>query len=211
MGTLRMLSWRWWTFFHKRCLVGFPWFWPARPTDKHVMVDVRRIVRQNFGRDHPSVHRALAQVLTTTAWAPAVLVHLWEIRRFRGPDAVPIKRVPGALSAAMRHNILPGEYFSYALWEPDRRVNIDHYLYSNEATRLFKLLNRPSKPNPIDDKLAFYEMCKTHDIPTPGVLAAFAPSGKLIEFECGQPPEHDLFVKPRAGLGGMTSRHMAPL
>ena len=162
------------------------------------MVDARRIVRRHFGRDHHPLYRALAQVLATIAWPPAVLVHLWQIRRFDGPEAVPIKRVPGALWAALRHNILPGEYYAYALWQPDRRANIDHYLYSNEAPRLFKVLNRPSQPDPIGDKLAFHEMCKAHALPTPAVLAAFAPTGKLIEFESGRPPERDLFVKPRS-------------
>jgi hypothetical protein len=33
-------------------------------------------------------------------------------------------------------------------------------------------------------------------------LAAFAPSGKLLEFQSGQPPELDLFAKPRVGLAG---------
>ena len=61
-------------------------------------------------------------------------------------------------------------------------MNIDNYLYSNEAPRLFKVLNRPSQLDPIDDKLAFYEMCKAHAIPTPAVLAAFAPTGKLVDF-----------------------------
>ena len=76
-----------------------------------------------------------------------------------------LKRVPGALWAAIRHNILPSEYYAYGLWQPDRRMNIDNYLYSNEAARLFKVLNRPSQPDPISDKLAFYELCKAHGSP----------------------------------------------
>ena len=166
------------------------------------MVAARRSVRRHFGRDHHPVYRALAQVLAAIAWPPAVLLELWQIRYYRGPEAVPIKRVPGALWAAMRHNVLPGEYYAYALWQPDRKVNIDNYLYSKEGPRLFKLLNRPSQPNPIDDKLAFHEMCKAHALPTPEILAAFAPTGKLLEFEFGRPPKRDLFVKPRIGLGG---------
>src|SRR5262249_24682865 len=139
--------------------------------------------------------------LTALVWPFAVLIHLWEIRR-RGPEAVPVKRFPGAVWAAMRHNVLPGEYFAYALWKPDRRANIDNYLYSKEGPRLFKLLNRPSQPNPIDDKLAFHEMCKARLLPSPEILAAFAPAGKLLEFASGEPPKRDLFVKPRMGLGG---------
>jgi hypothetical protein len=102
----------------------------------------------------------------------------------------------------MRHNILPSEYYAYGLWRPDRKTNIDNYLFSHEAARVFKLLNRPLKNDPIDDKLAFYEMCKTNALPTPAVLAAFAPTGTLLEFQSGQPPELDLFVKPRVGLAG---------
>ena len=65
------------------------------------------------------------------------------------------------------------------------------------------MLNRPSEADPIVDKLAFYELCKTHGIPTPEVLAAFAPTGKLMDFRSGLPPQHDLFVKARTGQGGL--------
>jgi hypothetical protein len=140
--------------------------------------------------------------MSATAWPAAVLVHLWQIRRFERPDSMPMKRVPQAVWAALRHNILPGEYYAYRLWERDRRANIDNYLYSNEAARLFKSLNQPLQIDPIEDKLAFFSMCKAHAIPTPAILAAFAPACKLLDFECGAPPEHDLFVKPRSGLAG---------
>src|SRR5882757_4409598 len=39
-------------------------------------------------------------------------------------------------------------------------------------------------------------------IPSPAVIAAFAPNGALLEFQSGRPPEFDLFVKPRVGLAG---------
>jgi hypothetical protein len=165
------------------------------------MIDARRMVRRNFGRGHHPVYRALARVLVAAAWPPAVLIHLWQIRRWLS-DAVPIQRVPGAFWAAMRHNILPGEYLAYALWKPDRRRNIDNYLYSHESPRLLRLLNRPRQPDPIDDKMAFHEMCVAHALPTPRILAAFGPTGKSLEFESGRPPERDLFVKPRMGLAG---------
>ena len=129
------------------------------------MVEARRLVRRHFGRDHHPAYRALAQVFAVIAWPPAVLIHLWQIRYDRGPEAVPIKHVPGALWAAMRHNVLPGEYYAYALWQPNRKANIDNYLYSREGPRLFKLLNRPLQPNPLDDKLAFHYMCKAHALP----------------------------------------------
>ena len=199
--TLRTLRAGWSDFFHSRCLVGFPWFWPARPPGMPAMVAARRIARRQFGRDRRRLHRALAQVFAAIAWLPAVIIQLWQIRYYRGSDSVPIRHIPGALWAAMRHNVQPGEYFAYALWEPYRKANIDNYLYTREGPRLFKLLNRQSQSNPIDDKLAFHAMCKAHGLPSPEILAAFAPTGLLLEFDSWQPPQRDLFVKPRIGVG----------
>jgi hypothetical protein len=166
------------------------------------MVHARRIARQQFGRAYNPVLRKLAQALTMAIWPLAAAVHLWLERRISSSEKMPIRRAPGAIWAAIRHNILPGEYYAYALWQPERRKNIDNYLYSHEAARIFKFLNRPFRCDPIGDKLAFYEMCITNSLPTPAVLAAFAPTGNLLEFQSGQPPERDLFVKPRVGLAG---------
>ena len=107
------------------------------------------MVRWHFGRDHHPVRRKLAQVLVTMAWPLAVLRNLWLVRHWFGPQEVLLKRVPGALWAAIRHNILPSEYYEYELWQPDRRMNIDNYLFHNEAARLFKVLNRRSEVDPI--------------------------------------------------------------
>jgi hypothetical protein len=202
-GALKTLRGRSCIFFYRRCLAGFPWFWPARPSGRHAMVEARRTVRWHFGRDYDPVRRKLAQAFVTMAWPPAALLNLWQVRHWLGPAEAMLagKRAPGALWAAIRHNILPSEYFAYGLWQMNRRVNIDNYLYSNEAARLFKVLNRPSSASPIGDKLAFHKMCKAHAIPTPAVLAAFAPSERLVDFESGRPPPHDLFVKASVGKG----------
>ena len=195
-------------FFDRRCLVGFPWFWPARPPGVPAMVAARRIARRQFGRDHRHGYRILGQIVTAITWPFAVMVQLWQVRRFRGSRGAPISRIPGALWAAFRHNVQPGEYFAYALWQSPRKANIDNYLYCREGTRLFKVLNRPTHPNPLDDKLAFHKLCKRLALPSPDILAAFAPSGELLlEFELGQPPKRDLFVKPRNGVGGEGSEY----
>jgi hypothetical protein len=201
--TLASLYGRWVGLFWRRSLSGLPWFWPARAPGHHAMVEARRVVRWDFGRDHHPVRRKLAQLLVTMTWPLAVLLNLWEVRQRFGRSEPMLKRVPGALWAAIRHNILPSEYYAYGLWRPDRRMNIDNYLYGTESPRLFKVLNRRSQADQIVDKLAFYELCKTHGIPTPEVLAAFAPTGKLLDFRSGFPPYRDLFVKPRIGHGGL--------
>jgi hypothetical protein len=167
------------------------------------MVEARRIVRWHYGRDHHPVLRKLAQVVVTMAWPLAVLINLWLVLQWFRPLTAFLKRAPGALWAAIRHNILPSEYYAYELWQPHRRINIDNYLYNNDAPRLFKTLNRLSLGDPIVDKLAFYELCKTYGIPTPEVLAAFAPTSKLMDFRSGVPPQRDLFVKVRASQGGL--------
>src|SRR5262245_23030468 len=133
---LRMLRYGWEVFFISRCLAGFPWFWPAQSAGEPAMTEARRIVRQHFGRGHHPIKRALARVMVMIAWPPAVLLSSWQTRRSRGPKAVPIKRLPGALWAALRHNVRPGEYYAYQLWKPERRVDIDNYLYGSEAPRL---------------------------------------------------------------------------
>jgi hypothetical protein len=172
------------------------------------MVDARRMVRRHYGQDRHPVFRTLARLLTALAWPFAALMHMWQIRRDRGRESVPIKRMPEAFWAAVRHNILPGEYYAYELWHPERRANVDNYLYSNEASRLFKLLNRPGQPDPIGDKLAFHDMCQAQALPTPAILAAFAHTGTLIAFESGRPPECDLFVKPQLGLSGGSAERL---
>ena len=67
--SLASLRRRWDRFFWTRCLAGLPWFWPARPAGNHAMVEARRLVRWNFGRDHHPVSRKLAQVLVTLGLA----------------------------------------------------------------------------------------------------------------------------------------------
>ena len=186
--SLASLRRRWDRFFWTRCRAGLPWFWPARPAGNHAMVEARRMVRWNFGRDHHPVSRKLAQVLVTLGWPLAVFRNLWLVRQWFGPRDALLKRAPGALWAAIRHNILPSEYYEYELWQPDRRMNIDNYLFDNEAARLFKVLNRRSEVDPIVDKLAFYELCKTHGIPTPEVLAAFAPTNTVNGFSVWPAP-----------------------
>jgi len=198
----------WWAFFQKRCLVGFPWYWPSRPPGLPAMVEARRLVRKHFGVDHHPALRILARVPTALVWIPASFVHLLRIRYHRGQEMVPTRRMPGAIWAAIRHNILPGEYFGYQLWQPGRRENIDNYLYSNEASRLFKFLNQPMRSDPINDKLALKDMCKAHALPTPHVLAVFTPGGPLFDFECHLPPKHDLFVKSRFGISGRSAERL---
>lgn len=113
--TLLALRDRSWTFFYRRCLVGFPWFWAAQPPGMPVMVAARRMVRQHFGCDRHRLYRGLAQVLAAVAWPTAVFVYLCEIHCLGGAKRVSIRRIPGAFWAAMRHNVLPGEYYAYAI------------------------------------------------------------------------------------------------
>src|SRR5262245_51012240 len=126
---VQQLRQRWWSFFHLRCLVGFPWFWPARPSGHPAMLEARRLVRQHYGCEHGLLLKTLARIFVTVAWPPAVLLNLWQIRRDLHVRAELMRRAPAAFWAAMRHNVLPAEYFAYELWRLDRKSNIDNYLY----------------------------------------------------------------------------------
>ena len=189
------LKGRWLIFFRRRFLAGLPWYWPARPFGQPAMMAARRMVRSSFGSDHNVLLRSLVKVLVTLAWPAAVFVNLAEAHRVLSSRVISLRRAAGALRAAIRHNVLPTEYFAYGLWRRECRKNIDNYLYANEAARLFKVINRPRVPDPIGDKLAFYAMCTAHGLPTPAVLAAFSPTGLLQDFSSGRPPQLDLFVK----------------
>ena len=124
------------------------------------------MVRWHFGRDHHPVHRKLAQVLVTLAWPVAVLLHLWLVRQWFGPPEILRSESQVLSGAAIRHNVFPSEYYQYELWRPDRRENIDNYLYLKEGFRLFKVLNRRSQVDPIVDKLAFYGSARPMGSPT---------------------------------------------
>src|SRR3974390_71688 len=192
---LANLKGRWLIFFSRRFLAGLPWYWPARPFGQPAMMAARRIVRSSFGGDHNVLLRILAKVLVTLAWPAAVFVNLAEAHRALPSRVISLRRAAGALRAAIRHNVLPTEYFAYGLWRRECRKNIDNYLYANEAARLFKIINRPRVPDPIGDKLAFHATCIAHGLPTPAVLAAFSPTVFLKDFPCVRPPQQHLFVK----------------
>lgn len=202
LGFFETLQGAWWVFFYRRCLVGFPWFRPRRPLGLPPMIAARRLARVQYAKNHGVFYRILARVLATVTWPLAVVVHLVEIRFARGPELIPVRRFPGAFWAALRHNVVPGEYFAYELWQRGRMRDVDNYLYSKEAARLFTYINAKRDLNPLDDKLKFYDMCVAHAIPSPTVLAAFSETGSLIDFHGGEPPKRDLFVKSRASLGG---------
>ena len=160
-GTLQNLYAGWWSFFDRRCLVGFPWFWPARPPGLPAMVAARRIARSQFGRDHHFGYRVLAQDFECLLLAMAVMVQLCQVRHFRGSKAVRISTIPGAIWAASASQRSTGRVLRIRpVATSTARLNIDNYLYCREGSRLFKLLNRPTQPNPLDDKLAFHELCK---------------------------------------------------
>src|SRR5207247_10968534 len=94
--TLQTLQVRWSDLFHSRCLVGFPWFWPARPPGMPVMIAARRMARRQFGRDRHPLYRALAQVLAAIAWPPVVILPLLLIRVcFREQYVVRLMRLRG--------------------------------------------------------------------------------------------------------------------
>jgi hypothetical protein len=199
---------QWWIFFYQCCLVGFPWQWPATPPGRPEMAAARRVSHRAFGLDyHPAV-RVLAQTFTALAWLPAVLLHLVHIRCSQSRNEIPMARMPGAFWAALRHNVPPMAYFAFELWRPQARANIDNYLYFGEACRLFKAINRQSAVDVLNDKLAFYHMCKAHNLATPDVLAVYTSKNDLRTRDAHCAHLKDLFVKPRFGSSAQYSESL---
>src|SRR6516164_7048753 len=93
-GTLASLLRHCESFFWRRCRAGFPWFWPAQPPGKHVMVEARRMVRWHFGRDHHPVRRKLAQVLNAMGWPLVVLLILLQVGHWFRPRKEMLKHIP---------------------------------------------------------------------------------------------------------------------
>lgn len=95
-------------------------------------------------------------------------------------------------------------YRGYQLFKPERWKRVDAFLYE-QGTLQRECIARsfPDEKNVLRDKLEFYRYCRSHDIPTPEVLAAFE-DGRVIFPEDGMPqfPEKDLLVKDLRGGQG---------
>ena len=117
-----------------------------------------------------------------------------------------LKRLADAYWQALRHNVPPANYVVNRLWLPEHRKVRDDYLHWTETDALLLALNRrlPARPgaDPVQDKLAFHDLCRAHDVPTPQVLAVYV-SGKAVRsFADDLPPPRSVWLKPASAAQG---------
>jgi hypothetical protein len=145
----------------------------------------------------------LAAVIWPVGLAAAVAGFLWingSIVRSRcGKSRT--RQLTEQLRAYFSAGILPPWYYMFELH--DGRCDGRAFLNRFETKRgIYPLLRkRTGASSPLDDKLAFAERCRSHQIRTVPVIAA-ASNGRLELFEGDHLPDVDLFVKPIEGTGG---------
>lgn len=95
-------------------------------------------------------------------------------------------------------------YRGYQLFKPERWKRVDEFLYEQGMLQRECIAHSfPVEESALRDKLEFYRYCRSHDIPTLEVLAAFE-EGRVIFPKDGTPrfPEQDLLVKELRGGQG---------
>jgi hypothetical protein len=108
--------------------------------------------------------------------------------------------LPDASWVVLRHNVWPAEYFSFRLWLPENRRNVDNYFYIHEIPRVFAAINPNCDNDPVADKLVFHQFCQSHALPTLPLLAVVTPETDVSSIEI--PPTTDLWIKPAKGHSG---------
>ncbi|HEU4960866.1 MAG TPA: sugar-transfer associated ATP-grasp domain-containing protein [Sphingomonas sp.] len=100
-----------------------------------------------------------------------------------------------------RCGILPPWYYIFSLHEPGARRQARSFLNRCETKRgVYRLLRTAFRStSPLDDKIAFDERCRAHQLPVAPVVMAFHDG----EAKGDEPlPCADLFAKPACGRGG---------
>jgi hypothetical protein len=105
------------------------------------------------------------------------------------------------LRAYFSAGILPPWYYMFELY--DGRCDCRSFLNRFETKRgIYPLLReKTAASSPLDDKLAFAQRCRSHQLRTVSVTAV-ASNGRIEMLDGDHLPRIDLFVKPVQGTGG---------
>lgn len=182
-------------------LTGYP-FHPARrrygsPTMHRLRVAARR---EQYKR-HRLWKRVGAQAVGTLLWPIGAAI--FAIHHGIEHGAKPSK-ILDAWWLALSRNVPPLEYFSYRLWETERRKKLDNYLYWTEDSLALAALNRAAgvlpENSPVDDKVMFQQYCMELQIPTPSIFGVWELGSQISGNAL---PKQDLWVKPVKSSGGV--------
>ena len=106
-------------------------------------------------------------------------------------------------STCVHWRIPIGDYTGFSLHRRDRSAQIGDYLLDLENFNLIAELNRVRDVKVLENKICFWEHCRSEGLAAIPILAAFERSGgsHLISLE-DQRWRSDLIIKPVAGSGG---------
>jgi hypothetical protein len=152
--------------------------------------------------------RAVAAVAMTLAWPlgafSTALGTLAHIRRGEAQNRFYV--FLDMYWLALRHNIPPIEYALYRFDKPERRKNLQDYIYSNDLPGLAALNTRLGAVNrDVQDKARFAEICARNGFAHVATLAVFDRGEQIFPESAFVPDGSTLWVKSlrlKGGAGG---------
>ncbi len=100
---------------------------------------------------------------------------------------------------AQTQRLQPADYYHLNLWQGT--VPPSDYITDDQTRFVFRALNRGVDLSPLDDKQAFWELCRSRGLATPPILLSFA-AGECSRPAAGESLHRNLFFKRRLGLRG---------
>lgn len=180
-------------------ITGFPWYLSPNDQSLPEMSQLRRIARRQIGRRN-RLPLFVNQACTALLWPIGVLWVMYYVYRHPSGEGPALIKEHGyaMIMAALKHNVIPGDYLMFGLTNPDNYRKIDNYLYRNEALLIFGFANRGVVDHRVNDKLKFYKFCIEQNLSTVSVLSVIdhnLPDQRNI----AQLPVGELWTKPALG------------
>lgn len=174
---------------------GFFWHLPDR-TSPEDLQDFRCRARRLLHRRWPWFVRPIIAILSAFVWPIASWREAGALSGISDTNVHPPNLRKLAWHAALRHNVNPSEYGSYAMWR-ENAAPPDSYGFRTEISFLNARLMDRTVIDLAGDKVAFAEFCSRNgELAVPPTLALFRNGHAEAPFTDHAPPPHDLAIKP---------------
>lgn len=182
--------------------------WSRLRRDHTEIGRLRRLALASLWMSVPSMADRLYLLFLAVVWTPRVWLRAARLTRRHGryvqADAgvAPMAQWRDAVLAAARFNYSPTAYFCYRFFEDTQPMGA--YVQLGELTLLQYRDSKGVIAPVMRDKIHFFEECTRLRLPTPPIVALFAPGGeeRILVGEPGTLPRDDLFVKDAVGQQG---------
>ncbi|MGE0211268.1 MAG: sugar-transfer associated ATP-grasp domain-containing protein [Parvibaculaceae bacterium] len=157
------------------------------------------------------------RVLLTAMWPPAMLGLAIGLTAKNGLSVSRryhrsvLSQFVGQLNLAFLHGVPVNFFYTYELHEPENRERAHEYVfrgYIKKGAGVFRALYRQSpersrRAKLLNDKYAFHQFCRQHNLPVPRLIATVEDGGfAWHDTSLRTLPPTSLFVKPRKSNGG---------